>query len=61
MLSTFFSAPFRVLGTTLQLAVAPHKKLQGGHFEKTQEGLIKVPKELTIREKRKYELMIKVF
>jgi hypothetical protein len=40
--------------------VQPHKELYNKDKNLTKEGLMKVPKELTISEKRKYELLIKV-
>lgn len=53
-------APFKTVGVSMQLSVLGHKKLFGNVVEKTEEGLIKIPKEITLHEKRKYELMIKV-
>ena len=62
--SYFFSslvfAPLKTVGISMQLSVLGHKELYGSLVEKTVEGLIKTPTELTVQEKRKYEMMIKV-
>ena len=60
MLLSLLYAPLHTIGTTLQLSVLGHKELFGRPVEKTAEGLIKIPTELTVQEKRKYEMMIKV-
>ena len=62
--SLFFligTAPLTTLGVSLQLSVKAHRHIFGGTFERNAEGLIKIPTELTIKDKRNYELAIKVF
>ena len=53
-------APLHTIGISMQLSVLGHKELFGSLVDKTPEGLIKTPTELTIQDKRKYEMMIKV-
>ena len=60
-LLTFLSAPFMTISASLQLSVQKYKSLLGGKKELNEQGLMKVPTELTLRDKRRYELLIKVF
>lgn len=59
-LSSILVAPLNTIAVSLQLSVLGHKNLYGVSKEYTQEGLMKIPTEITVRERQKYELMLKV-
>ncbi len=53
-------APLNTIAISLQLSIPGHKNIYGVNKEYTQEGLMKIPTELTVRERQKYELMLRV-
>ena len=60
MVSAIILAPLKTIGISLQLAVKGHRELFGKVFEQTPEGLIKIPTQLTLKDKMNYEMVLKV-
>lgn len=57
--ASIFTGPLTTSHTLLQLSVAPHRKMYTP--EATQhEALVKVSKEITPQQRRKYELLLRV-
>ncbi len=58
MLSTL-AAPLNTVQISLQLSVLAHKNKYGDAKPEEMNKLIKLTKEITLQDRRKYELMIK--
>ncbi len=54
-----FTAPFNTISIALQLSVTPHKNKYGNAVEAELTALSKVATEITVQDRRKYQLMIK--
>lgn len=57
---SLLAAPLRTVGIALQASVRGHKELYSPVSLKQKEGLVKASTELTVQEKRRYELMVRV-
>ncbi|EAR91059.1 carrier protein (macronuclear) [Tetrahymena thermophila SB210] len=56
---SFLTAPLITTHVSLQLSVIPHKNLYGDTVEQDLKALAKVSKEITVQDRRKFELLIK--
>ena len=53
------TGPLTTIHTSLQLSVMPHQNLYGDVSGIEANKLINIPKEITVQDKRRYELLIK--
>lgn len=59
-LASLVSAPLHAIGISLQTSVRGHKALFSPESIRQKEGLVKTTTALTLQERRRYELMVRV-